>query len=83
MYHQNIQKSFHSSQLSDSTSDRAEDWSCIQLSKGTDHEMSLALLLEGIDLALELRPRKSEKDQLVTEQCYLVWLKDTGSCRDS
>lgn len=45
--------------------------------------MSLALLLEGIDLALELRPRKSEKDQLVTEQCYLVWLKDTGSCRES
>lgn len=26
---------------------------CIQLSKGTDHGVSLALLLEGIDLALE------------------------------
>lgn len=26
---------------------------CTQLSKGTDHDVSLALLLEGIDLALE------------------------------
>lgn len=45
---------------------------CIQLSKGTDHDKSLALLLEGISLALLQDQGGQRKTSWSLKQCSQV-----------